>query len=74
VSLKTQLGQLLDMTTEAADGSLDFTRFTPDRYNAIVTYKTAYYSFYLPVAAGLTLAGVRFFLSFFILFRDLLRS
>jgi farnesyl diphosphate synthase len=48
------------MTTEAPDGSLDFTRFTPDRYNAIVTYKTAYYSFYLPVAAGLTLAGVRF--------------
>jgi len=58
VSLKTQLGQLLDMTTEAPDGTLDFTRFTPERYNAIVTYKTAYYSFYLPVAAGLTLAGV----------------
>ncbi|MGB1592016.1 MAG: FPP/GGPP synthase family protein, partial [Promethearchaeia archaeon] len=58
VSLKTQLGQLLDMTTEAEDGTLDFTRFTTERYTSIVLYKTAFYSFYLPVAAGLTLAGV----------------
>jgi farnesyl diphosphate synthase len=58
ISWQTQLGQLLDMTTEAADGSLDFTRFTTERYKLIVKYKTAFYSFYMPVAAGLTLAGL----------------
>ena len=28
------------------------------RYKLIVKYKTAFYSFYMPVAAGLTLAGL----------------
>lgn len=37
---------------------VDLTRYTLDTYLRIVTYKTAYYTFYLPVAAGLRLAGV----------------
>lgn len=37
---------------------VDLSRYTLDTYLRIVTYKTAYYTFYLPVAAGLRLAGV----------------
>uniref|UniRef100_A0A7S0I3W0 Farnesyl diphosphate synthase n=1 Tax=Hanusia phi TaxID=3032 RepID=A0A7S0I3W0_9CRYP len=58
VSFQTELGQLLDMTTESPEGRLDFSRFTIERYKLIVKYKTAFYSFYLPVAAGLYLAGL----------------
>jgi hypothetical protein len=32
-------------------------KFTLDRYKAIVEFKTAYYSFYLPLACGLILGG-----------------
>ena len=38
---------------------LDLSQYTPDMYLRIVTYKTAFYSFFLPVAAGLALAGVQ---------------
>jgi farnesyl diphosphate synthase len=37
---------------------VDLSRYTLDTYMRIVTYKTAYYTFYLPVACGLRLAGV----------------
>jgi hypothetical protein len=33
-------------------------RYTLDTYMRIVTYKTAFYSFYLPVACGMLLAGI----------------
>ena len=36
---------------------VDLTRFSLQNYMGIVTYKTAFYSFYLPVAGGLVLAG-----------------
>ena len=36
---------------------VDLTRYNLANYMDIVTYKTAYYSFYLPVACGLVLAG-----------------
>lgn len=56
---QTELGQLLDMSTESPDtGKMDFSRFSIERYKLIVKYKTAFYSFYLPVAGGLILAGV----------------
>lgn len=58
VSTQTEMGQLLDMTTESPEGKLDFSRFTMKRYKDIVKFKTAFYSFYMPVAAGLMLAGV----------------
>ena len=31
---------------------------TPSRYKCIVKYKTAFYSFYLPVAMGMHMAGI----------------
>ncbi|KAI7842723.1 hypothetical protein COHA_003653 [Chlorella ohadii] len=57
VTYQTAHGQLLDTTT-APIGTVDLSRYTLDTYLRIVTYKTAYYTFYLPVAAGLRLAGV----------------
>lgn len=53
----TAHGQLLDTTT-APIGTVDLTRYTMHRYMRIVTYKTAYYTFYLPVACGLCLQDI----------------
>merc|ERR1712196_90504 len=47
---QTELGQLMDLTSQELGGKLDLNRFTIERYMSIVTYKTAFYSFYLPVA------------------------
>jgi farnesyl diphosphate synthase len=56
VTYQTAHGQLLDTTT-APIGTVDLARYTPATYDRIVTYKTAFYTFYLPVACGLRLAG-----------------
>lgn len=58
VTYQTSYGQLLDLTT-APIGSVDLSKYTLENYMLIVTYKTAYYSFYLPVACGMVLAGIR---------------
>lgn len=57
VTYQTAQGQLLDVIT-APIGTVDLSRYTLDTYIRIVTYKTAYYSFYLPVACGMILAGI----------------
>jgi farnesyl diphosphate synthase len=51
------MGQLIDLLT-APEDCVDLNRFSLDRYLKIVEYKTAYYSFYLPVALALLLSGV----------------
>ena len=56
-SFKTELGQLTDVKTAPA-GDVDLSRFTMEKYLQIVKYKTAFYSFSLPVSLGMTLAGV----------------
>jgi farnesyl diphosphate synthase len=56
VSLQTELGQLLDLTSQPLDRPSDLSRFTLQRYKLIVKYKTAFYTFYLPVALALILA------------------
>ncbi|EWM21458.1 farnesyl pyrophosphate synthase [Nannochloropsis gaditana] len=58
VTLQTELGQLLDLTSQPMDGQIDLQRFTPQRYQLIVKYKTAFYTFYLPIACGLILSGM----------------
>ena len=58
VTLQTEIGQLLDLTSQPIDGRPDLRRFTPSRHAAIVKYKTAFYSFYLPVACGMILSGI----------------
>lgn len=57
VTYQTELGQTLDLLTSPND-SVDFGRFSVERYKAIVKYKTAFYSFYLPVALAMYMAGV----------------
>ena len=53
---QTAHGQLLDIMT-APLGTVDLARYTLPTYMRIVTFKTAYYSFYLPVACGLIVGG-----------------
>lgn len=55
---QTEFGQLLDLTSQPAEGAMDFNRFTMERYSSIVIYKTAFYSFYLPVALAMIMAGI----------------
>lgn len=54
VTYQTELGQLLDLTS-LKPGHLDFDSYTLERYSLIVKYKTAFYSFTLPVCLALLL-------------------
>jgi farnesyl diphosphate synthase len=61
VTQKTEVGQLLDLTSQKATVDktvpIDLKRFTMNRYKSIVKYKTAFYSFYLPIAMGIILSA-----------------
>jgi farnesyl diphosphate synthase len=52
VTFQTELGQLCDLIT-APEDHVDLDNFSMAKYTFIVIYKTAYYSFYLPVALAL---------------------
>ncbi|RVX73602.1 Farnesyl pyrophosphate synthase [Exophiala mesophila] len=52
VTWQTEMGQLCDLIT-APEDNVDLNNFSMDKYTFIVIYKTAYYSFYLPVALAL---------------------
>ena len=52
-TFQTEVGQLCDLLT-APEDVVDLDNFSAEKHHFIVVYKTAYYSFYLPVA--LTLA------------------
>ncbi|XP_076450051.1 farnesyl pyrophosphate synthase-like [Babylonia areolata] len=56
--MQTVVGQCLDLTTAPPEGKVDFTKFTEETYAAIVKWKTAFYSFYLPVALAMYMAGI----------------
>lgn len=58
VTRQTEVGQLLDLTSQPLDSTIDISRFTIERYSRIVKYKTAFYTFYLPVALGMITAGI----------------
>lgn len=52
VTFQTELGQTCDLLT-APEDNVDLDNFSMDKYTFIVIYKTAYYSFYLPIALAL---------------------
>jgi farnesyl diphosphate synthase len=55
--MQTELGQMLDLLT-APEDKVDLANFNFDKYYFIVRYKTAFYSFYLPVALAMYMAGI----------------
>lgn len=55
--LITTVGQSLDMQTAGRTDGGQQAAFTMDRYKAIVHHKTAFYTFYLPVALAMHMAG-----------------
>ena len=57
VRFRTEMGQQCDLLT-APEDVVDLGRFSMDKYWFIVRYKTAYYSFYLPVALALHYTGL----------------
>ncbi|KAI9561789.1 hypothetical protein GHT06_012750 [Daphnia sinensis] len=60
VTMRTSLGQAMDLhSAPNPNETPDLRKFTVETYDAIVKYKTAYYSFYLPVAVAMRLAGIR---------------
>ena len=52
VTFQTEIGQSCDLLT-APEDKVDLSQFSPAKHQFIVIYKTAYYSFYLPVALSL---------------------
>ncbi|XP_025991644.1 farnesyl pyrophosphate synthase isoform X2 [Solenopsis invicta] len=57
--LKTLMGQCLDLLSTNLNKKPNLDLFTINRYNSIVEYKTAYYSFILPVTAAMQSAGIK---------------
>ncbi|CAL9241528.1 unnamed protein product [Arabidopsis halleri] len=56
VELQTACGQMIDLIT-TFEGEKDLSKYSLSIHRRIVQYKTAYYSFYLPVACALLMAG-----------------
>lgn len=57
VTFQTELGQMLDLLT-APEDEVNLSNFSLSKHSFIVIYKTAFYSFYLPVALAMFMAGV----------------
>lgn len=61
VSIQTTIGQALDLEIGTHDLNaqlFDFSKFSHETYASIVKWKTAFYSFVLPVASALYLAKI----------------
>ncbi|GAA0159213.1 acyltransferase [Lithospermum erythrorhizon] len=56
VEFQTTYGQMIDLITTHL-GQKDLSKYSLDDHRRIVVYKTAFYSFYLPVACALLMAG-----------------
>ena len=51
------MGQTVDLLSTPG-GKPDLDKFTMNRYNSMVKYKTAYYSFHLPVALAMYMVRI----------------
>ncbi|XP_035990216.1 LOW QUALITY PROTEIN: farnesyl pyrophosphate synthase-like [Fundulus heteroclitus] len=58
ITFLSELGQALDLMTAPSPDQTDLSLFSMQKYKAIVKYKTAFYSFYQPVAAAMYMAGI----------------
>ncbi|XP_064477016.1 farnesyl pyrophosphate synthase-like [Ornithodoros turicata] len=58
INYSTVEGQCLDMLSSPEGTTPDLKEFTDQRYAAIAEHKTAYYSFVLPIRAGMYVAGI----------------
>lgn len=56
ITMKTSMGQALDAMC-IKEGKPNFNAFTMKRYDAIVKYKSAYYTFQLPVALAMYMSN-----------------
>ncbi|KAM0452392.1 hypothetical protein ACHAO4_005603 [Trichoderma viride] len=56
-SFQTELGQLCDLLT-APEDVVNLDNFSMEKYSFIVIHKTAYYSFYLPIALALYMLDI----------------
>lgn len=56
--MKTVMGQTLDMLSTEFGKRPNFNLFTMNRYNAIVKYKTAYYSFVMPITLAMHFVSI----------------
>ncbi|KAF8970855.1 isoprenoid synthase domain-containing protein [Flammula alnicola] len=54
---QTEMGQLVDLIT-APEDKVDLSKFSLERHRLIVIYKTAYYSFYLPVSCAMLVSRI----------------
>ncbi|EFN90138.1 farnesyl pyrophosphate synthase isoform X2 [Harpegnathos saltator] len=59
ITLKTILGQSLDLQSTNFGKMPNLNLFTMDRYNSIVNYKSSYYTFILPVTVAMHVAGIK---------------
>ncbi|CAE6436514.1 unnamed protein product [Rhizoctonia solani] len=57
-TFQTEVGQLVDLLT-APEDDINLDRFSLKKHQLIVTWKTAYYSFYLPVALAMYFVGIK---------------
>lgn len=56
--MRTSLGQSMDLhLAPDRDGKPNLEKFTTEAYDNIAKFKTAYYSFYLPVAVAMHLVS-----------------
>ncbi|XP_026668833.1 farnesyl pyrophosphate synthase isoform X2 [Ceratina calcarata] len=58
-TLRTAMGQCLDMLSTNFGKAVNLDLYTMDRYNSIVKYKTCHYTFVLPAMAAMNLAGIK---------------
>jgi len=54
---QTTMGQLVDLIT-APEDVVDLSKFSLEKHTYIIRYKTAYYSFYLPVALAMYMCNL----------------
>ncbi|XP_011161325.1 farnesyl pyrophosphate synthase [Solenopsis invicta] len=56
---KTLMGQCLDLNSTNFDKKPNLNLFTMDRLNSVIKFKTAHYTYVLPIIAAMHLAGIK---------------